>query len=394
MMTLERRLAFTYLTLLLVRCVLTVLQMAAPWWQIPPTVLAVSLSVHGLVAGVLVHDLWCRKTTRVRLLILLFTELLAVMGLQLWQFLFMEAGSPVIQLLILYTNSMNYLFLTILLAWLLGLKTLLGVIAGWLTIMMTTYLVTRGTGNPSIFSLILGQTVMGALLGAFVSVLARQQLKDSDELRKRVILQEELSSSWERNRLARELHDTLAHSLSALSVQLEAVKTVAPKDPDKAMAMLAEAHTLTVSGLAETRAALNSLRASPLQNQGLVLALRDLAVETAARAGCTLALDLGDRLALDLGNEREHGLYRMAQEVLQNVIRHSRAKNLRFSFQVRHGDFVLEIGDDGVGFDPQRIPPDRYGIPGLHERACLLGGELVVDSRPGCGCRVRFQGRV
>jgi signal transduction histidine kinase len=144
------------------------------------------------------------------------------------------------------------------------------------------------------------------------------------ELAQYAALTEQLAVTQERNRLARELHDTLAHSLSAAAVQIEAVQALWDGDGAAAKKMLDQALQITRNGLTEARGALHALRASPLQDLGLSLAVRHLAESIAARSGLRLDLHIGAYLD-NLSPEVEQCIYRVAQEALANVARHANA---------------------------------------------------------------------
>jgi signal transduction histidine kinase len=201
---------------------------------------------------------------------------------------------------------------------------------------------------------------------------------------------EELTISRERNRLARELHDTLAHSLSAVTVQLEAVRSLWEIDPEQALGMLDKADEAARTGLTEARRALQALRASPLRDSGLIHALRDLAEKAAERAGASLEFHVPMQMEGGLSPAVEQGVYRIAQEALENIVRHAGAKRIVLSLEQVHGAVKLTIEDDGEGLDPETLPPgkDRLGIQGMQERATLIGGELSVDSQPSRGTLV------
>jgi signal transduction histidine kinase len=207
---------------------------------------------------------------------------------------------------------------------------------------------------------------------------------------------EELSISRERNRLARELHDTLAHSLSALTVQLEAVGALWSTRPDRARQLLDQASETARTGLAESRRALQALRASPLQDLGLLLALAELAETAARRAGARLELRLPDQLAACPSPLVEQGVYRIAQETLENVVRHAGAQTICVRMEETGREMVLTVTDDGQGVDLDALAAtgadadDRYGIRGMRERASLIGGQLVISSQAGQGTTVRL----
>lgn len=200
---------------------------------------------------------------------------------------------------------------------------------------------------------------------------------------------EQLAASQERNRLARELHDTLAHSLSGVTVQLEAVQALWEVNLVEARRILDQALRATRQGLTEARRALGSLRASPLEDLGLALAVSDLAKSAAARGNLKLDLQVQDRLE-NIPPEVEQCVYRVAQEAVTNITRHANARSLRVSLARQDGGLILTVADDGVGFEPASVDGDRYGLKGLRERAEMVGGRLEVDSQPGHGTMVRL----
>lgn len=201
---------------------------------------------------------------------------------------------------------------------------------------------------------------------------------------------EHLTTSRERNRVARELHDTLAHTLSGLSVQLEAVKAYWDIDPQKARSTLDGSLQAAHSGLGETRRALQALRASPLDDLGLSLAVRTMAEDAAARANLALDLSIADELP-SLSPDVEQCIYRVAQEAVMNVARHARAKILTVNLESAGEKVTLTVHDDGVGFDADKKgKANDYGLKGMRERAQLAGGELTVASKPGEGTTVKL----
>ncbi len=224
----------------------------------------------------------------------------------------------------------------------------------------------------------------------------RQQAEANEQLQQYATTLEELSISRERNRLARELHDTLAHSLSALTVQLEAVSALWSTRPDRARHLLDQASETARTGLAEARRALQALRASPLQDLGLILAVRELAEAAAKRSGAELELSLPDRLDRCPSQNVEQGVYRIAQETLENVIRHAGARTIRVRLEQTGAEMMLIVDDDGQGVDlealeaPGADADDRFGIRGMKERAALIGGQLEISSRAGQGTSVRL----
>jgi signal transduction histidine kinase len=201
---------------------------------------------------------------------------------------------------------------------------------------------------------------------------------------------EHLATSRERNRVARELHDTLAHTLSALSVQLEAVKAYWDIDPQKARSTLEGSLQAAHSGLGETRRALQALRASPLDDLGLSLAVRTMVEDTAARANLALNLSIADELP-SLSPDVEQCIYRVAQEAVTNVAKHANAKTLTVILESTGEKLTLTVRDDGLGFDvDKKDKTNDYGLEGMRERAQLAGGKLTVTSKPGEGATVKL----
>ena len=232
------------------------------------------------------------------------------------------------------------------------------------------------------------------LVPLMVSVLAQRERQQHAELeaahqrlRRHAATVEQLAVSRERNRLARELHDTLAHSLAALSVQLEALRTLLAHDPAAAQDRLNDVTALARSGLEESRQAIQALRTDPLKTLGLVGALRGMLQAFQARTGVQADLRVAGK-ELDLTDEEAQTLFRIADETLTNVERHAAAQRVAVRLAFGHDRIDLVIRDDGVGFDPAAVDPDRYGLTGMRERAAMIGATLKVNSRPGRGAKI------
>jgi signal transduction histidine kinase len=254
------------------------------------------------------------------------------------------------------------------------------------------------TDVPTRVSFLVVRSFLFLLIGYIVSSLVAEQRRQRGELaqanRKLVryaAALEELTISRERNRLARELHDTLAHTLSGLVVQLEAIATIWGSMPLKASAMLEQALDTTRAGLSETRRALQDLLATPLEDLGLTLAIRSLAENVAARSGLRLQLDVPGHID-DLSPEVKQVYYRVAQEALENVVQHASASQVSVSLRHSSGQLILEVSDDGVGFAEEAIIScDQLGIKGMQERADLIGGMLEVESQVRRGTTIRLR---
>jgi signal transduction histidine kinase len=244
---------------------------------------------------------------------------------------------------------------------------------------------------------LVGRSLLTIFVGYIASNLIEQQRMQRSELAEanRQLVRyaasmEQLAISQERNRLARELHDTLAHALSGLAVQLDAISAIWDEMPPRARAMLEHSLSITRIGLDETRRALQDLRATPLEDMGLVLAVRELAEGAAARSALRLELALAEQIG-PVSPEVEQCYYRVAQEALENVTQHASATQVSVSLQQGDGRLVLEVVDDGVGFSRESAPADvQFGIRGMEERAELIGAELEIESQAERGTRLRL----
>ncbi len=199
---------------------------------------------------------------------------------------------------------------------------------------------------------------------------------------------EQLTVSRERNRMARELHDTLAHTLSSVAVELEAVKTLVKPKPADAIKLVDQSLSITRNGLNETRKALQDLRALPIEDLGLTLALKTQIESVADRGAIKIKtrIDKGiDKVPPDVA----YCIYRIAQEALENIVRHADASQASVTLESVQGMLHLTIRDNGRGFDHASIDDSRkFGLRGMNERVEMLGGKLSVDSTPGKGTTI------
>ena len=217
--------------------------------------------------------------------------------------------------------------------------------------------------------------------------LARTEVERlAAELRAYAAQAEELATARERNRLAREIHDSLGHYLTIITIQLEAARTVLDTDRPRALDALAKAHSLARDGLAEVRRSVAALRASPVENQPLPEAVARL-VEEARTAGIPTELVVAGE-PRRLAPQAELALYRAAQEGLTNVRKHAgHAAHAALSLAYGpDGNVRLTVSDDGSGVDEGRANGQAgFGLLGVRERVGLLGGQVSVRSAPGQG---------
>jgi signal transduction histidine kinase len=228
------------------------------------------------------------------------------------------------------------------------------------------------------------QTLMRILLlylvPLIVSILAERERQQHTRLetahrrlRRHAAAMEQLAVSRERNRMARDLHDTLAHSLSALTVQLEALRTLLTNDPTAAQQAVDEIAELARHGLEESRNAIQALRSGPVETLGL--------------SGVQTNLSTAGEESL-VTPEEAQALYRIAEEALSNVERHAEAQwvDVRLDFGADRIDLLVR--DDGTGFDPEMVGLERYGLTGMRERAAMIGAEIDIKGSPKSGTEV------
>jgi signal transduction histidine kinase len=196
---------------------------------------------------------------------------------------------------------------------------------------------------------------------------------------------EELATTQERNRVARDIHDGLGHHLTVVQMQVQAARAVLASDPQKADAVLAGAQQQSADALAEVRRSVAALR-EPRATPPLRASLRELAEDTSA-AGIPTEIEVA-------GTERPvpddvaESLFRAAQEGLTNVRKHAGAERARVLLDYRdEGTVRVEVQDDGRGAVPGE---SGFGLLGLRERAVRLGGRVDVDSAPGRGTTLRI----
>lgn len=270
-----------------------------------------------------------------------------------------------------------------------------GVITGVIVLLLSISLAISDSWTAAI------QTGLGILVGLvfiiiFTRIAAREyiarleverlagELQDANrKLRAYAVQAEELATMQERNRLAREIHDSLGHYLTVVNVQLEAAKTVLVHDPDRALSAVEKAQTLTKNGLADVRRSVATLRASPLDNVDLPEAIEPLLDECRA-SGLSAQLTItGTPVALD--PQPKLTLYRVIQEGLTNVQKHAQAGRVDVTLDYSTpGVIHLTIADDGSGMAKQH-QIEGFGLLGIRERVNLLGGTIETRSRPGQG---------
>ena len=199
-----------------------------------------------------------------------------------------------------------------------------------------------------------------------------------------------LAAVEERNRLARDLHDTLAQSLAAIALHLESAHLLAERgDADRARETIERTLGLTRAALDDARRSVLELRAPPLEGRGLLAAIRVTVDGLRDRDGRPLELSVRAADGSDaLPAAVETGLFNIAREALTNVARHAGTPAASVTLDRRADRVELRVADAGLGFDVDAVPSDRFGLVGMSERARLLGGTLAVSSERGRGTTI------
>lgn len=212
-----------------------------------------------------------------------------------------------------------------------------------------------------------------------------------------------LATIEERNRLARDIHDTLAQGLAAITLQLEAADALAESRPQRAHEAVQRALLLARANLEEARRSVMDLRAAPLQEHALPEALALLVADNET-AGLTIHYTYTPEAHFPVLPERiEAAFYRIAQEALTNIRKHAAAEHVEITLRFcgdgetqghlqaeKPYELQLIIQDDGQGFDPEAVPHDgsHFGLLGMSERVKLLGGRMCIQSTPDCGTEI------
>src|SRR5580658_6470913 len=207
-----------------------------------------------------------------------------------------------------------------------------------------------------------------------VAVRTREVERLAEEARYAAVVRERL-------KIARDLHDTLAHSMMAMLSEVRLLRRLQAHDPGRLKEELARAEEVAHEGLIEARTAINQMRVNAVRDTGLGAALAKAFERFIDRTGLAGEFH-ADPEAARFGDERAETIFRMAEEALRNIESHAMARKVGVSLIAAGATHLeLRIEDDGVGFDPQAPHPGHYGLVGLREQARLIGAELRIDSR-------------
>lgn len=228
--------------------------------------------------------------------------------------------------------------------------------------------------------------LVGAVLAEYES---RQELTLANRrLRQYALLIEDQATLQERNRIAREMHDSVGHSLTAQSIQLENTAVFLEQDLAQARQHLHKAQQLGKEALQNVRHSVATLRNHPLKSKSLANALTELLDEFEGNNGIKIEPKIS--IQYNLSKEVATALYRVTQEALTNIAKHSGASLVKIKLIAKLEDISLSIVDNGQGFNP-KINTTGFGLQSMRERIESVGGKLILHSKTGQGCRIEVK---
>lgn len=203
------------------------------------------------------------------------------------------------------------------------------------------------------------------------------------QLRQYALRIEDQAALQERNRIAREIHDGLGHTLAAQTIQINNAILFWQSSSDKAMTALKQAKQLGSEALLEVRKSVSMLRSNPLQGQSLETAINKLVKDFRQSTGIEIQSSID--VPLTLSSDINTTLYRTVQESLTNIYKHAQANLVTINLHQQAGTIQLSIQDDGNGFNPTQNTTG-FGLQGIRERVTALYGQIHLKSQPGDGC--------
>ena len=228
------------------------------------------------------------------------------------------------------------------------------------------------------------------IAGQLIVVLRRRaQQARRREQETRLLSQQaqELAALQERQRLARELHDSVSQALYGISLGAHTAREALDSNPGEAIAPLEYVIALAGAGLTEMRALIFELRPESLATEGLITALSKQVAVLSSRYKLSVDAELGEEPTLSV--EGKQALYRISQEALHNIVKHAHASTVTLRLARQDDELVFEVHDDGKGFDPTETFPGHLGLRSIQERAAQLGGTCSIESGPSQGTRLR-----
>ncbi len=249
-----------------------------------------------------------------------------------------------------------------------------------------------------LFGFVFNSALLFAFVLAFVLLLvgaviaeyeSRANLVQANRrLREYALRIENQATLQERNRIAREIHDSVGHYLTAQSIQLENAAVFLARDQIKAASHLAKARQLGKDALANIRASIATLRTNPLQERSLLTTIEKLILEFESNTSIAIASEID--LISTLPTEVNTALYRIVQEALTNISKHSQATEVNLCLKETGSKILLSLQDNGCGFN-QSDNTTGFGLQGMKERTAALSGKIAIISKYAHGCRINVE---
>ena len=304
-------------------------------------------------------------------------------------------GGQIVVLVLLFllnsgaSDAFNFLFyiLTFHTAVVLTIRTAAAWIAFYFLITSSVSLISRGWDGLYAVFFYLAVFIVCAILGNTVQrteLTSERNQRLVDELKETQQKLQELAVLEERNRLARDLHDSVKQQVFAISMQLSAART-SLTESDRAYASVAEAEQLAQQAGAELTTLINALRPPGLERKTLATALQDYVTEWSRQNNIDTDLNVDNDFSLSVNVEQ--ALFRVVQEALSNIARHSHATKASVELIREDSEILLCVADNGKGFDMERMPKG-VGLDSMRERLTLIGGTFRVLSEKSVGTQI------
>lgn len=241
---------------------------------------------------------------------------------------------------------------------------------------------------PLSFALLFGLSLVFVLL-LMNAVISERQSREklaiaNDQLRQYALRIENQATLQERTRIAREIHDSLGHSLTALNLQLEIALKLWQSNPAKAQTFLAQAKNLGSQALQEVRQSVSTMRSDPLQGRSLEIAIATLAQDF-HRTGILPNYQI--QLTHSIPSDVSTAVYRILQEALTNISKYAQATQVKIQLHGNATNLLLMVEDNGKGFNLNQNTTG-FGLQSMRDRTVALGGDFNINSTPGQGCTI------
>jgi len=245
--------------------------------------------------------------------------------------------------------------------------------------------------------LVVSNTVAVFMVGAFIVLIRRTEAAHRESQRLLAELErahqqlqaytaqaEQLAVVKDRNRLARDLHDSVSQTIFSMRLTADAVRILQQRDPTQVSPQLDKLQELAQSALEKMRTLIHELRPSVVAEHGLIPALRHHATLMERQYKFKVALDISGRPRLT--EEEAEQIYHVIEEALNNVLKHADTDQATLSIRSENNHVIITVSDDGKGFSREDIDKEKnLGLAGMRERLCSVGGSLMIESSPGEG---------